>query len=114
MQKHNGELKHGFMYEGKLQRNFELQPIQSAGQLFDAEIEAGGVENQLAFNGALLAYQLVHIGDCKGPFGIAQIRAMHPDDFKILREAQNALLKQSNVQATDPNAGNGSGNTGNQ
>lgn len=98
-----GKLKHGMLYQEKRHKDFELKSIESTGQLFDAEIEAGGVENQLAFNGALLSYQLVRVGECTGPFSIAQVRALHPDDFKILRDAQNKLSKLEAQEAVDPN-----------
>jgi phage FluMu protein gp41 len=86
-----GTLPHGFEYKGHLQTAFKMREVGNAGELFDAEIEAGGVENQLAFNGALIARQLVSIGDCKGPFSIEQIRKMKPADFQALRIAQGKL-----------------------
>ncbi|SIS87844.1 hypothetical protein [Neptunomonas antarctica] len=86
-----GTLTHGFKFKEKLQKTFEMSEVETAGALFDAEIESGGLENQLAFNGALIARQLVRIGDCDGPFTLSQIRALTPGDFQVLREAQGKL-----------------------
>lgn len=101
-----GTLPHGFEYKGHLQTAFKMREVGNAGELFDAEIEAGGVENQLAFNGALIARQLLSIGDCKGPFSIEQIRKMKPADFQALRVAQGKL---NSVQPDAENEANTSG-----
>ncbi len=97
----SGKLKHGLEYKGVQQFAFELSGITTAGALFDAEVESGGIENQLAFNGALMAQQLVSIGDCPGPFSMLQIRGLSPGDFNILRNAQVNL---DQLQSNDPNA----------
>jgi phage FluMu protein gp41 len=94
-----GTLKDGLVFKQQPQFDFEMRPIQTTGELFDAEIEAAGVENQLAFNGALMARQLVRVGDCNGPFSLAQIRALSPRDWQILRAAQAKL----NAVDDDPN-----------
>lgn len=86
-----GTLPHGFMFKEKLQKSFEMREVETAGDLFDAEIESGGVENQLAFNGSLIARQLVRIGECEGPFTLQQIRTMKPADYSALRVAQGKL-----------------------
>lgn len=86
-----GTLPHGFMYKGKLQKTFEMTAVETAGDLFDAELECGGIQNELAFNGALMARQLVRIGDCEGPFTLEQIRTLKPADFTALRIAQGKL-----------------------
>ena len=86
-----GKLVDGFEYKGKKHKDFEMAEVTSAGDLFDAEIESNGVENQLAFNGALMARQLIRIGDCEGPFTIEQIRVLSPADFQALRTAQGKL-----------------------
>lgn len=91
-----GQLKHGLFHKDQPQREFEMRGVQTAGELFEAEIESGGVHNQLAFNGALMARQLVRVGECTGPFSIEQIRALSPADFSILRTAQMNLDKAEN------------------
>lgn len=88
---HTGKLIHGFEYQDMLQRDFEMREVTNVGELFDAEIEAGGIENQLAFNGALMARQLVRIGACEGPFTLEQIRRLKPADYQVLRAAQGKL-----------------------
>ncbi len=95
-----GTLKDGLLFKGQRQHDFEMRAVQTTGELFDAEIESGGVENQLAFNGALMARQLVRIGDCTGPFSINQVRSLSPRDWQILRTAQAQLNKVDD----DPNA----------
>lgn len=101
-----GTLTHGFEFKGKPQHDFEMREVATAGELFDAEIESGGVENQLAFNGALVARQLIRIGDCTGPFTLDQIRKLHPVDFQALRIAQGKLnTAPTNAESNE----NGSG-----
>ena len=104
-----GKLKDGLEYKRVKQFDFELAGATSAGALFDAEIESGGGENQLAFNGAMMAQQLVSIGDCPGPFSMLQIRALSATDYNILRSAQNTLQLR---QASDPNASSDSEESG--
>ena len=96
----SGTLKDGLMFKGQPQFEFDMRPIQTTGELFDAEMEANGVDNQLSFQGALLARQLVRVGDCQGPFTLQQIRALSPRDWTILRTAQATLGAMDN----DPNA----------
>ena len=95
-----GTLKDGLLFKEQRQFEFEMRPIQTTGELFDAEVEANGVENQLAFNGALMARQLVRVGECTGPFTLQQIRSLSPRDWTVLRTAQTAL----NTVDDDPNA----------
>lgn len=95
MENVTGTLKDGFNFKEKKQFKFEMRPLATAGELFDAEIEAGGVENQLAFNAALAARQLVRIGEFTGPFSIDHIRNLSPTDFGLLRTAQGKLNKSS-------------------
>ena len=99
MKKTTGKLVDGFTFKDKKHFEFEMRTIATAGELFDAEVESGGVENQLAFNGALMARQLERIGDCTGPFGIEHIRNMSPDDYGQLRAAQGKLNKVASKQA---------------
>lgn len=99
MENVKGKLVDGFSFKEKKHFDFEMRPIANAGELFDAEIESGGVENQLAFNGALIARQLVRIGECTGPFGIDHVRNMSPSDFGALRTAQGKLSKQASEKA---------------
>lgn len=97
-QTETGTLKHGFIYNGEAQLDFEMGPVERAGDLFDAEVESGGVENELTFNAALMAVQLKRIGECDGPFGLHNIRSLSPEDYKILRVAQIKL----NAVDSDP------------
>ncbi|KJZ09486.1 hypothetical protein TW85_21970 [Marinomonas sp. S3726] len=96
-----GKLTNGILFEGKKQTDYEMREVETAGELFDAEIESGGVENQLAFNGALIARQLVRVGDFTGPFGIEHIRKLSPQDFTELRKAQGKLSKASSESETE-------------
>lgn len=106
MKTQTGKLIDGFEYQGKKHTDFVMEAVTSAGDLFDAEIESNGVENQLAFNGALMARQLVRIGDCEGPFTIEQIRVLSPADFQALRIAQGKLnVAQTSDEKDDDNTG---------
>ncbi|MGI1672230.1 MAG: hypothetical protein K6L74_18165 [Neptuniibacter sp.] len=100
-----GTLPHGFKYEGTLQTEYEMRKVATAGELFDAEVEADGAHNQLAFNGALMARQLIRIGSFNGPFSFEQIRSMKPEDFTALRIAQGKL----NAVLQDDSSGSESG-----
>lgn len=96
-----GTLVDGFTYKEAKQLDFTLNATVTAGDLFDAEIEAESAYNELAFKGALLARQLINIGECKGPFTLQQIRALSAKDYGVLRAAQRALEAEVN---SDPNA----------
>ncbi len=96
-----GKLLDGFEYKGEKQFDFEMGRVKTAGALFDAEIESNGVENTLAFNGALMAGQLISVGTCKGPFTIEQIKTLSPSDFGVMRNAQ---MKLSEVEKESPNS----------
>jgi phage FluMu protein gp41 len=98
-----GKLVDGFEYRGEKQFDFEMSKVKTTGALFDAEIESNGVENTLAFNGALMAGQLNSIGTCNGPFTIEQIKALSPTDFGVLRGAQMEL---SAAEEESPNSQN--------
>ena len=50
-----GKLVDGFEYQGQTHFDFEMGKVKTAGDMFNAEIESGGVYNHLAFNGALMA-----------------------------------------------------------
>ncbi len=99
MEKTTGQLKDGFVYRDEKQFDFEIGAVKTAGAMFEAEIESGGVQNTLAFNGALMATQLVSIGTCNGPFTLETIKGLSPADYNILRNAQYELNK---VDDTDP------------
>lgn len=101
-----GILKHGLEYKSKQLKDYKLNPVVATGDLFDAELEAGGVENQLAFDGALIARQLEYLGDLEGPFSLEQIRSLHPDDFMQLRADQGKLRAlSSNTEHDEKTAG---------
>ncbi len=104
-----GSLIDGFEYRGEVQFAFEMGKVKTAGALFDAEIESNGVENTLAFNGALMAGQLISIGTCNGPFSIEQIKNLSPDDFGVLRGAQIELNQVQNKIPNAPKPGTATG-----
>ena len=69
-----------------------------------------GLENELAFNAALMGHQIKRIGEYSGGLDLHMIRNLHPEDYQILRMAQVKL----NTVETDPkpvNDVNESGNT---
>ncbi|MGI1672232.1 MAG: phage tail assembly protein [Neptuniibacter sp.] len=86
-----GTFKHGIEFNGKRLKKFELRELETVGEMFDAEMESGGINFQLGFSGSLAARQLVQVDDCKGPFSLEQIRNLKPEDFHILRKAQGKL-----------------------
>jgi phage FluMu protein gp41 len=91
-----GKLKHGLKVgEEKRVHDFEMKPMATAQEMFDAEMDAG-VDTPLAFNAALMARQLVRIGDYEGPFTLSLIGTLSPADYSILRTAQMELSDAGN------------------
>lgn len=84
-----GELKDGVDIGGQLAKRFEMRAA-TAGDMFDAEVMAPP-DRQVAYRGALMAQQLVSLGDVPGPIGFEVIRRLTPDDFTRLFDVQQEL-----------------------
>lgn len=84
-------LKHGFKVGEELLKDVVLREA-GTGDLFDAERDAP-YGNPLAYNGALMARQLVRAGTFQGPFTLGMIRKLKPVDYAILRSAQLELIE---------------------
>ncbi len=84
-----GKLKHGLKVGDDVLREFELREA-TTGDMFDAE-EYATIERPTAYQGALIACQLVRLGNLTGPIDFALIRKLHPEDFGILVEAQREV-----------------------
>lgn len=68
---------------------FEMKPC-SAGDMFDAE-QSASPEHYLAYRGALIARQLVRLGDLNGPIDFSLIRTLSPRDITLLISALDAV-----------------------
>lgn len=85
MTNHTGTLKHGLKVGEDVLTAYELRPA-TAGDMFDAERYASP-DKALAYRGALIAVQLVRLGDLSGPLDFELIRELHPEDFAQLVDA---------------------------
>lgn len=90
-----GTLKHGLKIGEEVHTAFEMRPVMSAQEMFDAEQDAS-VETPLTFNAALMARQLVRIGSYTGPFTVGLIGTLSPVDYGFLRTAQMKLSNEGN------------------
>lgn len=98
-----GQLIDGYQFKDNAQKEFELKPVISIGEYFDAEAESNAPVNSLGFKGAMLARQLVRIGDCPGPFTLEMVRKLSPRDFQTLMKAQQELEADSGPKEADAN-----------
>jgi phage FluMu protein gp41 len=85
----HGALRVGMRVKGHLEKRFVMREAL-VEDLLAAEDEAP-VDKPLAFNGALILLQLVRVGESEGPFVAAQLGALKPVDWRILRAAQAEL-----------------------
>jgi len=85
-----GTFKDGMKIGEKTHKEFEMRPVGSMQEMFNAEQDAS-VDSVLSFNGAMMATQLVRVGDFKGPFLFSMIGELSPADYKILRAKQTEL-----------------------
>lgn len=91
-----GTLRFGLKVGGALHKEFELRDC-TAADYFDAENEAG-TDKQLKFNAALVARQLVRIGDFQGPFNSALLGTLRPVDVRMMIDARDQLELEGNGQ----------------
>lgn len=86
-----GKFKHGLIVGGERYFDFEMRSA-IAGDLFKAEALVG-IERQLAFNGALMASQIIRVGEiaCADSISFKMIESLSAEDYAILRETQAAL-----------------------
>lgn len=76
-----GTLKHGLKVGDQVYKEYELRESTTA-DMFDAEDDAPA-HKRLAYRGALLARQLVKLGELGG-VTFDMIRKLHPEDFDQL------------------------------
>lgn len=84
-----GPLRHGFTIGGVLHKDFQMRSVV-VDDLLDAELETD-VTKPLNFSAALLARQLVKVGNFEGPFTVGMIRRLKPIDWRLLRAAQSEV-----------------------
>lgn len=88
-----GDLEHGLQIGEKIHKHFVLEEVDT-GAMFDAEEIANPQERPMAYRAALLTFQLKKLGDFEGPFNLAMLRRLKPQDFADLADAQQALGQQ--------------------
>lgn len=98
-----GTFKHGLKVgeapNQKVHKDYELRPHTTA-DIFAAEREADP-SRKLAFRGALVARQLVRLGELSGPLDIAIIEKLHPDDYWQLCEDMDKVDDMGNGKSGD-------------
>lgn len=99
-----GTLKHGLKVGETFHREFEFRPDITAGDYFAAEDDAGG-RTSLRFDAALVARQLVRIGDFKGPFNAITLGKLKPNDMAHLIRVREALETEGNAEPSSEQTG---------
>ena len=87
-----GTFTNGMKIGDKIYKDFEMRPVLTMQEMFNAEQQAS-VDSVLSFNGAMMAMQLVRVGDFDGPFVFSMIGDLSPVDYKKLRDTQLELDK---------------------
>lgn len=100
MVNNTGTLKRGLKIGEIVHKEFVLRPDVTAGDYFAAE-ESVGARNTLRFSAALVARQLVSIGEFKGPFSADLLAKLTPDDLGILIAKRDELELAGNVESPD-------------
>lgn len=86
-----GQFKKGMKVGKETHMDFELRQMTTADML-DAEMEAP-TSKPLNYNAAMGSLLLVRVGTYEGPFTIGMIRALHPQDYNVLRDALFEVAK---------------------
>lgn len=81
-----GTLKDGLKIGDAVHREYEIRESTTA-DMFDAEDDAPA-HKLLAFRGALLARQIVRLGELSGPLEFSMVRKLSRADFDQLVEDQ--------------------------
>lgn len=81
-----GTLKHGLKIGDTVHKDYEIRESTTA-DMFDAEDDAPTTK-RLAFRGALLARQIVKLGELSGPLDFSMVRKLHREDFDQLVDDQ--------------------------
>lgn len=84
-----GSLKDGLEVGDQVYRDYEIRAA-TAGDMFDAENDAPA-NKQVAYRAALLARQLVKLGELSGPIDFKLMRKLTPRDLdQLLADQQQA------------------------
>lgn len=88
--KATGTLRKGLKVGDAVHKEFELRQC-TAGDYFAAEASGADSNQSITFQAALLAQQLVRIGEFTGPFTVSMLGRLHPADLKRLVDARTEL-----------------------
>jgi phage FluMu protein gp41 len=87
-----GELLHGLKIGSRVEKSFLIREAL-AGDMFFAEDQVT-IDKPLAFSAAMMGAQLIKLGSTEGPFRLTELKRLKPEDYALLRKAQEALEKQ--------------------
>jgi phage FluMu protein gp41 len=88
--KATGLLKRGLKVGDQVHKEFELREGTTA-DYFAAEAGGADSSQQITFQAALVAQQLVRIGTFEGPFTVRMLGNLHPQDMQMLTNARARL-----------------------
>jgi len=91
MSTYTGKFKKGMKVGKEIHMDFELREMTTADML-DAELEVSA-SKPMNFSASLASLQLVRVGTFDGPFTVKMVKALHPDDFNLLRDGLNEVAK---------------------
>lgn len=84
-----GTLKHGLKVGDAVYKDYEIRESDT-NDMFAAEDDAPA-HKRLSYNGALLARQIVRLGELSGPFDLAWLKKLHKDDVRKLFDEQDKV-----------------------
>lgn len=84
-----GTLKRGMKVGDAVHKEFELRQC-TAADYFAAEGSADSSKT-ITYQASLVAQQLVRIGDFNGPFTLAMLGRLHPEDLNMMVTARAEL-----------------------
>lgn len=84
-----GTLKHGLKIGDTVHKDYEIRESDTT-DMFEAEDEAPTTK-RLAYNGAILARQIVRLGELSGPFNLSWLKKLHKEDVHQLFDEQDRV-----------------------
>lgn len=95
-----GTLKHGLKVgDNVFYKDYEIREA-TTGDMFDAE-DAAPAHKRLSYRGALLARQIVRLGELSGPLDFQIIRKLHREDFDQLVDDQVKVDELGKIKPGD-------------
>ncbi|MFC3716802.1 phage tail assembly protein [Luteimonas soli] len=92
-----GTLRKGLKVGDATHKEFELRQC-TAADYFAAEASGADSSKSITFQAALVAQQLVRIGEFTGPFTVAMLGRLHPSDLNQMVAARAELEAEGEEQ----------------